>query len=331
MKLDQWNACRHPFKMLPYAEAWESTRVVPMHARRLRHLAAAFLWHGLDRTGWNFTDHEQLLARTAAAALDFDMPGRPAPWSQLVRRWLRTAEPNYRAATAGYAGFTDSPGRAVAYLFRSRRAAGLEAVLTWTALRNPRERAESRFHPAGCDAPALAGLVRDVYRRPRGPVRGVWAPDFRDEWLTDTVVALASNIWAARDYSAMPILADALQDAGCTDEALLDHCRGPNHHCRGCWVLETVLWNRDPIEPPTGGYYPLPNVRGEYLVRCWGVVGVPDVYNVAFRRDPRDPNSEIGLFATADDLDDRFPGWRAVARPAPALVPAGAADGDVDV
>ena len=39
----------------------------------------------------------------------------------------------------------------------------------------------------------------------------------------------------------MPILADALQDAGCDEERILDHCRGNGPHVRGCWVVDLVL------------------------------------------------------------------------------------------
>jgi len=39
----------------------------------------------------------------------------------------------------------------------------------------------------------------------------------------------------------MPILADALEDAGCTDAAILEHCRGPGPHVRGCWVVDLIL------------------------------------------------------------------------------------------
>jgi hypothetical protein len=48
-------------------------------------------------------------------------------------------------------------------------------------------------------------------------------------------------MYDSRDFSAMPILADALQDAGCTDEAILTHCRGPGPHVRGCWCVDLVL------------------------------------------------------------------------------------------
>ncbi|MBP3956863.1 hypothetical protein J8F10_16450 [Gemmata sp. G18] len=60
-------------------------------------------------------------------------------------------------------------------------------------------------------------------------------------WRTSTVLALASQMYESRDFSAMPILADALQDAGCDSTDVLDHCRGPGPHVRGCWVVDLVL------------------------------------------------------------------------------------------
>jgi hypothetical protein len=45
----------------------------------------------------------------------------------------------------------------------------------------------------------------------------------------------------SRDFSAMPILADALQDAGCDNEDILSNCRGDGPHDRGCWVVDLVL------------------------------------------------------------------------------------------
>jgi hypothetical protein len=60
-------------------------------------------------------------------------------------------------------------------------------------------------------------------------------------WLTATVVSLATAIYEDRAFDRLPILADALEDAGCTDEETLNHCRQPGEHCRGCWVLDLVL------------------------------------------------------------------------------------------
>ncbi len=78
-------------------------------------------------------------------------------------------------------------------------------------------------------------LFRDVFGNPFQPVT------FSQEWRTDTAVILARQMYDAREFSAMPILADALQDAGCDNEDVLNHCRGPGPHVRGCWVVDLVL------------------------------------------------------------------------------------------
>ncbi len=70
-------------------------------------------------------------------------------------------------------------------------------------------------------------------------------PDFsmalEPAWRTDTVMALARVIYEQRQFGDMPILADALEEAGCTNRDLLDHCRDGLEHYRGCWALDLVL------------------------------------------------------------------------------------------
>jgi hypothetical protein len=78
-------------------------------------------------------------------------------------------------------------------------------------------------------------LLRDIFGNPFRPVT------FSPSWRTDTAVALARQMYESRDFSAMPILADALQDAGCDSDDILNHCRGPESHVRGCWVVDLVL------------------------------------------------------------------------------------------
>ncbi len=83
---------------------------------------------------------------------------------------------------------------------------------------------------------AQAGLLRDIFGNPFRPVT------FSPSWRTDTAVSLAAQMYESRDFSAMPILADALQDAGCDNEDILNHCRDANQpHVRGCWVVDLVL------------------------------------------------------------------------------------------
>jgi hypothetical protein len=87
----------------------------------------------------------------------------------------------------------------------------------------------------GKTAPQLVGFIRCMFGNPFRPVT------FDPAWRTDTTLSLARQINESRDFSAMPILADALQDAGCDNDAILDHCRGPGPHVRGCWVVDLVL------------------------------------------------------------------------------------------
>jgi hypothetical protein len=82
---------------------------------------------------------------------------------------------------------------------------------------------------------AVAALLREIFGNPFRPVT------FDPAWRTDTTVSLARTMYESRDFSAMPILADALQDAGCDNDDVLNHCRGPGPHVRGCWVVDLVL------------------------------------------------------------------------------------------
>ena len=82
---------------------------------------------------------------------------------------------------------------------------------------------------------AICNLIRDIFGNPFRPVA------FDPSWRTSTVVALAQQMYESRDFSPMPVLADALQDAGCEHEAILAHCRGDGPHVRGCWVVDLIL------------------------------------------------------------------------------------------
>ena len=60
-------------------------------------------------------------------------------------------------------------------------------------------------------------------------------------WNDGTVRRIAWGIYEQRAFGRLPILHDALLDAGCDDEALLEHLRGEGPHVRGCWALDTLL------------------------------------------------------------------------------------------
>ncbi len=86
------------------------------------------------------------------------------------------------------------------------------------------------------ETPIQAAIVRDIFGNPFRPVA------FSPAWRTDTAIALARTMYESREFSALPILADALQDAGCDSDDVLSHCRDPQPlHVRGCWVVDLVL------------------------------------------------------------------------------------------
>ncbi|MBM3979141.1 MAG: hypothetical protein FJ304_02435 [Planctomycetes bacterium] len=78
--------------------------------------------------------------------------------------------------------------------------------------------------------------MRDIFGNPFRPVA------FDPAWRTDTALTLARQMYDTREFSAAPILADALQDAGCDCDELLNHLRETSAtHVRGCWALDLVL------------------------------------------------------------------------------------------
>jgi hypothetical protein len=88
----------------------------------------------------------------------------------------------------------------------------------------------------GEDNPLAArALIRDIFGNPFRPIVADPA------WVTPTVQSIASAIYADRAFDRLPILADALEEAGCTNADLLLHCRQPGEHVRGCWVVDLVL------------------------------------------------------------------------------------------
>jgi hypothetical protein len=81
-----------------------------------------------------------------------------------------------------------------------------------------------------------ARLVRDIF----GP-RTFHSVTLNATWRTANVTALAQSIYTDRAFDRLPILADALEDAGCDNQDILQHCRSGDEHVRGCWVVDLVL------------------------------------------------------------------------------------------
>jgi len=87
----------------------------------------------------------------------------------------------------------------------------------------------------GIPCKAQAELVREVVGNPFRPVA------FDPRWRTEDVLGLARGIYEDRAFDRLPLLADALMDAGCDQEEILAHCRSEGPHIRGCWVVDLAL------------------------------------------------------------------------------------------
>jgi hypothetical protein len=128
--------------------------------------------------------------------------------------YLMAADANYCMAVAASGAMGDV-------------ARAMEMALAVVEIRLDKDEAEYR---------ALPVLIREIFGYPFRPVAA------NPAWLTPTVLQLARGIYESRDFSTMPILADALQDAGCDNADVLKHCRDAKAtHVRGCWVVDLVL------------------------------------------------------------------------------------------
>jgi hypothetical protein len=88
------------------------------------------------------------------------------------------------------------------------------------------------------ESAAQCRLLRDIFGN---PFHLPSADPASLTWNDSTISKLAQAIYDDRAFDRLPVLADALEEAGCTDTDILSHCRGPGPHVRGCWLLDLIL------------------------------------------------------------------------------------------
>jgi hypothetical protein len=151
------------------------------------------------------------------------------------------------AALAAYSAASRNPGQSVGTAseaaldavagaaVQEARAAGVAPTNeAWEGVRATANRARA------AEAREQAALLRDIAGNPFRPVTA--EPSWR-AWHGGTVTRLAEAIYEQRRFGDLPILADALEEAGCSRADVLAHCRGPGAHVPGCWVVDAVLLN----------------------------------------------------------------------------------------
>ena len=148
-------------------------------------------------------------------------------------------------ATAGELGRARSAAHAAAWqAFHATRLGGLPAEVPRRMyfaafMANSPDRLRADPMPLLTTDPALAraapDLVRCLFGNPFRPAA------FDPAWRTSAAAGLAACAYDLRAFHDLPVLADALEEAGCDDPVMLAHCRAGGPHARGCWVVDSVL------------------------------------------------------------------------------------------
>jgi hypothetical protein len=242
----EWLACNDPTPMLDFLRGQASERKLRLFAvaccRRTWALVEddreRMLAHGCNPVEVDLARQEADLAWRAAAAAERYADGL-ADLAEL--RGLIPADDEMEGC---YADGPDAAWTARASAYRARwcaeykspRKFGLAARLLnplvgpWFGVSSKRDRDRERS--------AQCHLLCDLFGNPFRPAAAdpAWLA-----WNDGTVRRLAEALYQERAFDRLPVLADALEEAGCTDPDLLDHLRGPGPHYRGCWVVDLLL------------------------------------------------------------------------------------------
>jgi hypothetical protein len=198
---EEWLECTNPIPML-------TSLFGKVPERKLRLFAC-----GVYRSFWSLLQKsDRHLIKLAELHADGVIGGRKLVRASLSAGWGRTANAPHI--------------RSVSWLSDVR-----ETALTAASV--------IADENAGTDSRLRASILRCVFGNPFRLVaahRLSWAT-----WRNSTVIGLAGYAYHERSMDHLPVLADALEDVGCTDAGVLDHLRGPGPHVRGCWVLDHLL------------------------------------------------------------------------------------------
>jgi hypothetical protein len=229
MTASEWFASASPLAMLDFLSGNLSDR-------------KKWLWAAACcRTAWNYTTNWPKRVREAVDATEqwADREGDVAPaplglrvgvrdlWRESGWHYEATAHPNALALYAAHSAMIRVVGRKTGYL-------AINFPAYWDSLEDDRRLPRWRGERA-----RQCALLRDICGDPFRPV-----PPIDPAWLTwndATVANIARSAYDERAFECLPVLADALLDAGCDNADLLTHCREPGQHVRGCWVVDLLL------------------------------------------------------------------------------------------
>ena len=236
MTEQEWQASVDPFPLL---------RLLPAGTcRRKRLLLVCAAW----RLVWDSLPEEG--SRPALGALeDLAESAGAAQRSDVEWTAMQIEEPLWPQVWDDGGGFQPGWGAGTAAVAATMLvgAAAFDLGDAYLAAEAEAERAQEKVLREGA-APSrawahqmalLSACVRDIFLNPFRP--SPCLPPAVLCWNDGTVYRLAQGIYDERAFDRLPILADALLDAGCDDEDLIAHCRSAGPHVRGCWAVDLIL------------------------------------------------------------------------------------------
>lgn len=231
MNEQEWMACTDAGKMFDcFGGLWGDFRL----DRRLRRFAVACC-----RRVRRLVTEDIFLAAADAGEAFTDDP----------RNTKGTIPVMARASIEGWRHLRRYENSADRHQFHAARAAVATCASTdWHAGFHSMQQAALALNQADVDCfdPAELRYQATLLRCLFGPL--LFRPTtLALSWLTGhdgLLVSMAQQMYEGGDLSAMPMLADALEEAGCTNPDILNHCRSGGEHVRGCWVVDLVLGKR---------------------------------------------------------------------------------------
>lgn len=206
----EWNACTDPQPMLEFLRSLASDRKLMLFAVACCRRARRWMLQARSRNALNVSE------------LYVDGRAGPAKLSCVMSK----ARAAHRAVQRSGRSQSEVSAAQVVLMLGSRSLPDAARTIAATLAQVDDTEFESGHQTE---------LLRDILGPT--PFRQVTSdPD----WLASTVVNLAQAIYQGRAFDRLPILADVLEDTGCHDAVILDHCRGPGPHVRGCWVVDLL-------------------------------------------------------------------------------------------
>jgi hypothetical protein len=273
MTESEWLACPEPFASYAFLrdetdthktrwQGWVTVRRHPVSERKLRLFACACCARvenllpmeearSLIRAAEAFADgrigvDELEVAEKACDAANQSRREGESPWLSFQREAVYAATFVARTEAAGRLGTLVAAARARAgAAVWQRHVESLGGVLRV----KPGEFAPLEAVVRACDRSFMASELAAEARHQADLLRDVVGNPFRavlvdPDWLAwsgGVPGRMAHAIYEGRRFQDLSLLADALEDAGCTDAEILSHCRGGGFHSRGCWVIDQLL------------------------------------------------------------------------------------------